>query len=201
MNEINLKILLVGDATVGKTSIFLRYVDNHFPEKHMSTVGVEYRIKFYEFRGFRVKLQIWDTAGQERFHAITSNYFRNADGILFVYDITEQRTFEGIKNWIEESEQSGNNFQKLLLGNKCDLKHKKNISDEQVQAFCKEKNIEWLEISAKEDINLREAFSKIVELILRDKTDDEIMNSFSVKIPKLSMVKEKKKKKKDVECC
>ena len=89
----------------------------------------------------------------------------------------------------------------MLLGNKCDLKHKKNISDEQVQAFCKEKNIEWLEISAKEDINLREAFSKIVELILKDKTDDEIMNSFSVKIPKLSMVKEKKKKKKDVECC
>ena len=201
MSEISLKILLVGDASVGKTSIFLRYIDNHFPDKHLSTIGVEYLIKIYEYRGFRIKLQIWDTAGQERFHAITSNYFHNADGILFVYDITEHRSFEGIKNWIEESEQSGNNFQKLLLGNKCDLKHKKCVSNEQVQDFCKEKKIEWLEISAKEDINLREAFNKIVELILRDKTDNEIMNLFGVKNPKLSIVKEKKKNKKDVKCC
>ena len=201
MSEISLKILLVGDASVGKTSLFLRYIDNHFPDKHMSTVGVEYRIKIYEYRGFRIKLQIWDTAGQERFHAITSNYFHNADGILFVYDITEQRSFEGVKNWIEESEQAGNNFQKLLLGNKSDLKHKKTVSDEQVQEFCKEKNIEWFEISAKEDINLKEAFNKIVELIFKDKTDDDIIELFGVKNPKLSILTEKKKQKKDVQCC
>ena len=201
MTEISLKILLVGDASVGKTSLFLRYIDNHFPDKHMSTVGVEYRIKIYEYRGFRVKLQIWDTAGQERFHAITSNYFHNADGILFVYDITEQRSFEGIKLWIEESEHSGTNFQKLLLGNKCDLKHKKAVSEEQVQEFCKEKNIEWFEISAKEDINLREAFNKIVELIFKDKTDDDIIDLFGAKTHKLSILTEKKNKKKDVQCC
>ena len=201
MSEISLKILLVGDASVGKTSLFLRYIDNHFPDKHMSTVGVEYRIKIYEYRGFRVKLQIWDTAGQERFHSITSNYFHNADGILFVYDITEQRSFEGIKHWIEESEQSATNFQKLLLGNKCDLKHKKTVSDEQVQEFCKEKNIEWFEISAKEDINLREAFNKIVELIFKGKTDDDIIDLFGTKTHKLSILTEKKHKKKDVQCC
>ena len=204
MNEINLKILLVGDPNVGKTSLFLRYVDNNFPDKYLSTMGVEYRIKIYEYRGFRIKLQLWDTAGQERFHSITNNYFHNADGILFVYDITENKTFEGVKKWINESEESSNTFKKLLLGNKCDLKHKIDVTEEEVNEFCEEKNLEWFETSAKENINLEESFHKIVELILEGKTDDEIRDLFGVKanISFSSNEKEKKKKKKkEVICC
>ena len=199
--DLNLKILLVGDASVGKTSLLLRYIDHYFPDKHLSTVGVEYRIKLFDYRGFKVKLQIWDTAGQERFHAITQNFFNNADGILFVYDITNERSFEGVKNWIKESEETGNNFKKLLLGNKCDLKHERTVEEEQVKMFCSEKNLEWFEISAKENINLKEAFDKIIELIFKDKNDDEIRRLFGVRKHNLSIFSDKNIKNKDVTCC
>ena len=200
MDKINIKILLVGDASVGKTSILLRYIDEQFPNKHMATVGVEYRIKIFVYRGFKIKLQIWDTAGQERFHSITNNYFHNADGILFVYDITNRRSFEGIKVWITETEEFSN-LQKLLLGNKCDLKHRKIVSDEEVKKFCNEKNIESYEISAKDNINLKESFDKIVELIFKDKSDNEIRELFGSKSNDSSIVTQKKKRKKEVACC
>ena len=202
MDEINLKILLVGDASVGKTSILLRYIDEHFPNKHIATVGVEYRVKTFVYRGFKIKLQIWDTAGQERFHSITNNYFHNSDGILFVYDITNKRSFEGIKVWIIESEEFGD-FKKLLLGNKCDLKHRKNVSDEEVKFLCNEKNMENYEISAKENINLKKVFDKIVELIFKDKNDNEIRELFGTKSndhPSVTTQK-KHKRKKEVICC
>ena len=201
MNEISLKIILVGDASVGKTSLLLRYIDNHFPDKHLSSVGVEYRMKNYEYGAFKIKLQIWDTAGQERFHSITTNYFHGADGILFVYDITEPRSFEGIKKWISDSEEIGNNFEKLLVGNKYDLKHKIAVKKEDVEKFCEEKNIEWIEVSAKENINLKEAFHKIIEIILKDKTDEEIRELFGTKSTNSSLLTSKKKKRKEVECC
>ena len=200
MDEINLKILLVGDASVGKTSLLLRYIDEHFPNKHMATVGVEYRIKIFVYRGFKIKLQIWDTAGQERFHSITNNFFHNADGILFVYDITNKRSFEGIKIWITETEEFGN-LKKLLLGNKCDLKHKKNVSDDEVKQYCNEKNMECYEISAKENINLKEVFERIVELIFKDKNDNEIRELYGTKSNDSSIVSHKKKRKKEVTCC
>ena len=104
MAEIDIKVLFVGDANVGKTSLLFRYIDGQFPEKHLSTVGVEYRIKIFQFRGFNIKLMIWDTAGQERFHSITNNYFHNADGAFFVYDITNRNSFSNIKKWIKDAD-------------------------------------------------------------------------------------------------
>ena len=202
MNDISLKILLVGDTNVGKTSLLLRYTDELFPNKYMSTVGVEYRIKKFEFQGLRVKMQIWDTAGQERFHSITKSYFNNADGILFVYDISDHKSFEEVKNWIFESENIGNDFQKLLIGNKCDLKHKIVVTREEVNDYCKEKNIEFIETSAKDNINLNEVFSKIVDLIFKDKKIEEIKKLFGVRNQNLTIINEKNgKKNKDVKCC
>ena len=203
MNEIGLKILLVGDTNVGKTSLLLRYTDELFPNKHISTVGVEYRIKKFEYNGFRVKMQIWDTAGQERFHSITKSYFNNADGILFVYDISDYKSFEEIKAWINESEDIASDFKKLLIGNKCDLKHKIAVTKEEVNNYCKEKKIEFFETSAKENINLNEVFNKIIELIFKDKTNQEINKKFGVRNQNLILINEKKKKKKDkdVKCC
>ena len=201
MNEIALKILLVGDPNVGKTSLFLRYIEDNFTDTYLSTMGVEFHIKQYEYRGFNIKLNIWDTAGQERFHSITNNYFHNADGILFVYDISDNKTFEGVKKWIKESEEFSNNIKKLLIGNKCDLKHKIKVSEEEVNEFCEEKNLQWFETSAKENINLKEAFHKIVELILEGKTDNEIIDLFGVKANVSISSRSKKKKKKGVSCC
>ena len=199
MDEINIKILLVGDTRVGKTSILFRYIDDTFPNDHLATIGVEYRFKISEFHGFKIKLQIWDTAGQERFHSITNNYFHNADGIIFVYDITDKKSFEGVKIWISESEETNSNFKKILLGNKCDLKHKRNISEEEVKNFCDEKKIDNYEVSAKDNINLEEAFNKIIELILKNKDDNEIRELYGKNQDNFSYLS--RKKKNEVSCC
>ena len=169
MTEILFKILLVGDASVGKTCLMNRFIHNRFDEGYMSTIGVTFYTKIYDYKGNKIKLQLWDTAGQERFHSITSNYFRNADGILFIYDITNINSFEGVKDWIKESEDYDNNIQKILLGNKCDLIDSREVQKEEAALFCKEKKMDFYETSAKENINLDEAFKKIVELIFKAK--------------------------------
>ena len=206
MTDLNIKLIIVGDSSVGKTSILLKYIDDIFPDHHVATIGVEYKNKIFEYRGFNIKLQIWDTAGQERFHSITKNFFHNADGIFFVYDITNNRTFKGVKNWIKEAEEVENSFEKILIGNKCDLIDEREVNPEEVEAYCKIKNITFYETSAKNNINLKEVFDKIVELILKDKTDEIIIKEFGIKNNSLSVDSSKKKKKnkkknKSERCC
>ena len=207
MTEINIKLLIVGDSYVGKTSILLQYTDEIFPLKHIATIGVEYKIKIVQYRDFNIKLQIWDTAGQERFHSITNNFFHNADGILFVYDITNEDSFEGAKKWIKEAEEVGDSFQKILIGNKCDLIDDRNVSMDQIQAFCEENNICYFESSAKENIKIKEIFMKMIELIFKDKSDEDIIKEFGVVNTSLRFISQstkRKNKKNDNErdrCC
>ena len=208
MTELNIRLLLVGDSCVGKTSLLLQYTDNVFLVQHNATIGIEYKVKNIEYKGFNVKLQIWDTAGQERFHCITNNYFHTADGIFFIYDITNQNSFEGVKKWIKESENLGNFSKKLLIGNKCDLEDIRSITKEELDEYCKEKNISYLETSAKDNINLKEAFNKIIDLILEGKSDEEIIKEFWIKKSSLSIISndlekgnKKKIKNKNEKCC
>ena len=200
MEEINLRLLLVGDSSVGKTSLLYQYAGKAYPRDHIATVGVEYIIKMFQYRDFQIRLQIWDTAGQERFHSLTKNFFHNADGILFVYDITNQRSFRGAKNWIWEAKEIENFFQKILIGNKLDLEEQREVSIEELDKYCKEEKIEYFETSVKNNINIKEAFNKIVELIFKDKSDEEIINEFGMNNSSLSITSynsiEKNKKKK-----
>jgi small GTP-binding protein len=207
MVELNVKILIVGDTNVGKTSLLLQYTDNFYPLQHAATVGIEFKVKNITYKNYNVKLQIWDTAGQERFHSITNNFFHNADGILFVYDITNQKSFEGIKNWIQEAEEEvGDDFQKILIGNKSDLEEERTVPLKKLEEFCLEKKINFLETSAKNNVNLKEAFNKIVELIFEDKSDEDIIREFGVKKSSLSITskklnKGKSNKNKSQRCC
>lgn len=207
MNEISIKLLLVGNSNVGKTSIILQYIDNFFPKGHLSTIGVEFKVKTFEYRSFKIDLQIWDTSGQERFHSITNNFFRNADCIFFVYDITNYKSFEDAKIWIKEAEEIGNFFQKMLIGNKCDLVEKREVSEEELNNYSKENNIISLEMSAKEKNNLNEAFNEMIKLIFKDKSDEEIIRDFGVSNSSLSILskntkkKKRKKEKKTEKCC
>ena len=207
MVELNVKILIVGDTNVGKTSLLLQYTDNFYPLQHAATVGIEFKVKNITYKNYNVKLQIWDTAGQERFHSITNNFFHNADGILFVYDITNQKSFEGIKNWIQEAEEEvGDDFQKILIGNKSDLEEERTVPLKKLEEFCLEKKINFLETSAKNNVNLKEAFNKIVELIFEDKSDEDIIREFGVKKSSLSITskklnKGKSSKNKSQRCC
>ena len=188
MEEINFKILLVGDSDVGKTSLLSIYTDNKFPDTHLATIGVEFRVKTLIKRNFKVNLQIWDTAGQERFRSITKNFFYNADGILFVYDITNHDTFEGVKIWIRESESFVTGFKKILLGNKVDIESQRKVSKEEVEKYCKETGILTLDTSAKNGKNINEAFEAMANMILEGKTDDDIRSEYGNKNSELSIL-------------
>ena len=205
MSEITIKLLLVGDSNVGKTSLLLQYTENSFPEEHGATVGIEYRVKMFQYQNYQIKLQIWDTAGQERFHSITNNFFHNADGILFVYDITNHDSFEGVKNWIKESKDIGDFYQKILIGNKCDLDNKRKVSLEELSEFAFEEKITFLETSAKNNINIKEVFNKIVELLLENKNEEDIIKEFSEKKSSLSVASKRTKGRKNLndneKCC
>ena len=179
--QIKLKLLIIGDSSVGKTSMLLSYTDNYFPESHLATIGVEYKVKEIVTDKFNISLQIWDTAGQERFRSITKSFFRNTNGIIFVYDVTCRKSFQSVKEWIKDSELHDNGFDKILCGNKIDLKEKREVNFDELEEFGMKKKIEVMEISARERINIDEAFQKIINLILSNKTDKEIIDEFGIK--------------------
>lgn len=179
--QIKLKLLIIGDSSVGKTSMLLSYTDNYFPESHLATIGVEYKVKEIETDKYNISLQIWDTAGQERFRSITKSFFRNTNGIIFVYDVTCRKSFQSVKEWIKDSELHDTGFEKILCGNKIDLKEKREVNFDELEEFGMKKKIEVMEISAKERININDAFQKIINLILSNKTDKEIIDEFGNK--------------------
>jgi len=181
LKDIKLKLLIIGDSNVGKTSMLLNYTDNYFPESHLATMGVEYKVKELKTNKFNIALQIWDTAGQERFRSITKSFFRNTNGILFVYDITSRRSFQSVKDWIKDSEMHDSGFEKILVGNKIDLEEKREVQTDELKEYGTKKKIDIIETSAKERINIDEAFQKIVDLILGNKDEKKILEEFGVK--------------------
>jgi Ras-related protein Rab-1A len=162
-----LKILIIGDSNVGKTSILLQYTSNFFQETHIATIGVEFKLKEIMLDNIEYKLNIWDTAGQERFKAITKSFFKAADGIVFVYDVTNKPSFENIKNWIKDAESKANDFKIIIVGNKIDLNDSREVSFEEGKNLAKKKNCPFFESSAKDKINIDEIFITLLEEILK----------------------------------
>lgn len=116
------KILLIGNSSVGKSSLLLRFADDVFNESFLPTIGVDFKIRTLEAAGSIVKLQIWDTAGQEKFKTITAAYYKGAQGLLLVFDITDRKSFIDIENWMFEAEKYANQkIVKILIGNKSDM--------------------------------------------------------------------------------
>ena len=160
------KLLLIGDSGVGKSCLLLRFADDTYTDSYISTIGVDFKIRTLELESKVIKLQIWDTAGQERFRTITSSYYRGAHGIIVVYDATDRQSFDNLKTWLGEIQRYANDKVNILLvGNKCDLKDKKVVSKEEAEKFAQEHNLELLETSAKEAINVEQAFVKMAENI------------------------------------
>ena len=162
------KVLLLGDSTVGKTCFLLRYCDKTFEDAHLTTVGLDYRLKSMILKnGKNVKLQIWDTAGQDRFRAITKNYYKGANGIILIYDVTNIQSYENVKNWIAQIKESANqNVIIYLVGNKIDVKEEDRcVKTEDGKKIAEEFNLPFFESSAKNGININEIFEQIVEKI------------------------------------
>lgn len=157
-----IKLLLIGDSGVGKSCLLLRFADDSFTPSFITTIGIDFKIRTIELDGKRIKLQIWDTAGQERFRTITTAYYRGAMGILLVYDVTDERSFQNIKNWIKNIEQHATEgVTKMLVGNKCDMIDKRTVDPERGQALANEYGIPFLETSAKNNTNVEEAFIRL----------------------------------------
>ena len=160
--DMQIKLLMIGDSGVGKSCLLLRYANDSFSPTFITTIGIDFKIKNVDIDGTRIKLQIWDTAGQERFRTITTSYFRGAQGILLVYDVTDRRSFESIRNWISQIQQHADvHVNKILVGNKCDMLDEKVVSTEEAAKLAKEFGIEFWECSAKNDINVDDCFMGI----------------------------------------
>ncbi|KAK3705463.1 GTP-binding protein [Vermiconidia calcicola] len=154
-----IKLLLIGDSGVGKSCCLLRFSEDSFTPSFITTIGIDFKIRTIELDGKRVKLQIWDTAGQERFRTITTAYYRGAMGILLVYDVTDEKSFNNIRTWFSNVEQHATEgVNKILIGNKCDWEEKRAVSTEQGQALADELGIPFMEVSAKSNINVEKAF-------------------------------------------
>uniref|UniRef100_A0A8C8SM38 Ras-related protein Rab-43 n=1 Tax=Pelusios castaneus TaxID=367368 RepID=A0A8C8SM38_9SAUR len=164
------KLVLIGDASVGKTCLVQRFKTGAFAERQGSTIGVDFTMKSLEIQGKRVKLQIWDTAGQERFRTITQSYYRSANGAILAYDISKRGSFQSIPRWIEDVRKyAGSNIVQLLIGNKSDLSDLREVQLEEAQSLAEHYDIICaIETSAKDSSNVEEAFVKMAtELMMR----------------------------------
>jgi len=156
------KLLLIGDSGVGKTSVLFRFSEDNFNATFIATIGIDFKIRTIDISGKKIKLQIWDTAGQERFRTITTAYYRGAMGIMLVYDVTSEKSFNNINQWIDNITQHANaDVEKMLLGNKADMNDQRQVSTEIGKELAQSHGIKFMETSAKTGQNVDEAFRQL----------------------------------------
>jgi small GTP-binding protein len=154
-----LKYIIIGDAAVGKSNLLLRYVHGQFKPEYQLTIGVEFGAKNIEISNKIFRIQIWDTAGQESFRSITRAYYKNSVCAMVVYDITSRDSFNNVMSWIEDCKnQSPKTIFMILVGNKCDLEDKRQVSYEEGQDLAEKNELLFFETSAKDGINVEELF-------------------------------------------
>jgi Ras-related protein Rab-8A len=160
---------------VGKSCLLLRFSDDTFTTSFITTIGIDFKIRTVELDGKRIKLQIWDTAGQERFRTITTAYYRGAMGILLVYDVTDESSFNNIRNWMKNIEQhASDNVNKILVGNKADMdESKRAVPTAKGQALADEYGIKFFETSAKTNLNVENVFMSIAKDIKQRLTETD----------------------------
>lgn len=168
-NLVSLKVVVLGEAGVGKSSLMLRFTEEKFSSDILPTVGIDFRVKVVEHRGYSVKLSIWDTAGQERFRNITAAYYRGAQGVVLVYDITSRRTFEKIGSWLLEEERHNGDQKtvKLLVGNKSDRGGRRRVAVQEGKDWADRFNMLFVETSAKDSSGVEQAFMELVDRVLQ----------------------------------
>jgi small GTP-binding protein len=183
------KILTIGESGVGKTCILRRFVENKFLKNHLATIGIDFKTKTLNINNQEIKLKIWDTAGQESFRNITTQYYKGADGIVLIYDVTDDASYEKIRDWMEQilSNTKREDIGLVLLGNKCDMEPRA-VTEEQGNKMAEELKVSYFETSALTGQGINEAFNELTRDIMKRKGVDnggnenlELKNNISKK--------------------
>lgn len=163
-----IKLLILGDSNVGKSSLLIRFSEGKFSPYLMGNAGIDVKTKYIDLQNKRVKLEIWDTAGHERFRAITGQYYKGAMGIILVYDVSERKSFENVGEWMEQIDKETEDglVAKLLVGNKIDLD--RSVTKEEGEQLSEKYKVPFLETSAKDASNVEESFLQVANMILKD---------------------------------
>ena len=161
---------MLGDSSVGKTCLLLRFVDDQFPKNHLPTIGIDFKIKTIKLDNKVIKLQVWDTAGQERYRTITQTYYKGAMGIILVYDCSDPKSFKSIQSWMKQIDEHANpGVAKILVANKCDLEPKQ-VNPSEGKALADNYGLPFIETSAKSGMNVELLFESLARQILHGGT-------------------------------
>jgi len=176
--KVLLKVIILGDSGVGKTSLMNQYVNKKFSNAYKATIGADFLTKEVMVEDRLVTMQIWDTAGQERFQSLGVAFYRGSDCCVLVYDVNVAQTFEHLDSWREEflvqaAPRDPEKFPFVVLGNKIDLEHQRVVSQKRAMAWCQSKgNIPYFETSAKEAIHVDQAFQTVAKLALQQEQEE-----------------------------
>ena len=207
MQEYCIKSVFTGNCNVGKSSIITQYADNLFDDFIKSTIGIDFRLKTICYNNVKIKLQLWDTAGHEKYQSLTNTYYRGIYLFFIVFDITDRESFDNLSNWLDRIDAQSDVVRRLILvGNRIDLSNERKISKDEALLFAKNNNMEYYEVSAKNDTNIDKMFNTIIENII-DNIDKIrfgngiIDRSKSNNIQLISNSTRIKDKCKDIKCC
>ena len=189
------KLMVIGEARAGKTSLISRYCKNVFESNnYLSTMGIDFQIKNLEINSKKIRLQIWDTAGQERFRNIAKNYYQSSDGFIIVYDISNVDSFHTLDYWVKEIKANSQELSKMILvGNKCDLIEERQVKKEEGQDYAKKQKMKFYEISAKDGTNVNKAFDNLIKDILNTYSPSELLKKRGSKQLSVPIIIQKKK--------
>ena len=198
-----IKILTLGATQVGKTSIVLRYSEYKFNYNKIATIGIDFKIKIIKKGNERIKVSIYDTAGQERFQNIVKHYYKGANGVLLIYDITKRDTFKNLDFWIKDLEDNSDidNLFIYLIGNKNDMEDKREVSWVEANNYAKEKKLPYIEVSAKTGNNIQKLFDEVIKgAMTKMLTNENKDNSLNESI-RLSFLEQEERTPKKYLCC
>jgi len=163
--QIELKFVLTGDGGVGKSSLVLRYFDDTFTEQFISTIGVDYKAKILDIDDKKVNIKVWDTAGQERFRTLTSQYYRGAQVVIIVFDVTKKQSFDNLRLWIRDA-VSNVEAKIVIIGNKLDKSEKRKVTTQEAMMFVSTYEVSYFETSCLTGHGIEAAFKEIATLCL-----------------------------------
>ncbi|KAJ3682693.1 hypothetical protein LUZ60_012920 [Juncus effusus] len=165
-NDCLLNVVVIGDSFVGKSKIIERFTKNEFSFDGIATIGLDFGTKTLQIDGNKVKARIWDTSGLASYRTINYMYYRKVDGAVIVYDTTRKSSFEGMKKWLRElRSHARSDTVVIIIGNKCDSKCRREVREDEVREFADKEGVLFMEVSAREGVNVEEAFCKLISQV------------------------------------